>query len=178
MKDLIGRVLLEWRIRTVLPHVRGNLLDIGCGTNELVKRYRGKGIGVDVFAWEGADLVVEDTARLPFPAEEFDTVTIIAALNHIPNRQEVLCEALRVLKPAGSIVLTMIPPFISTLWHKLRASSDVDQTERGMVEGEVYGLTRQEVRRLLNTAGFVDVRQRGFMLGINTLTRALKPGSG
>ena len=37
---------LNARIRAVLPRVRGRLLDIGCGTNELVRRY-GNGVGVD-----------------------------------------------------------------------------------------------------------------------------------
>jgi len=35
----------------MLPHIRGRLLDIGCGTNKLVKSYMGEGIGVDVYQW-------------------------------------------------------------------------------------------------------------------------------
>jgi ubiquinone/menaquinone biosynthesis C-methylase UbiE len=33
------------------------------------------------------DYVVENSAKLPFDDASFDTVTIIAALNHIPNRK-------------------------------------------------------------------------------------------
>ena len=72
--------------------IEGYLLDIGCGTNELVKKYQGKGIGVDVYQWGEVDVVVENTANLSFDEQTFDTVTIIAALNHIPNREEVLME--------------------------------------------------------------------------------------
>ena len=32
----------------VVPHIKGRLLDIGCGLNELVRAYAGDGIGVDV----------------------------------------------------------------------------------------------------------------------------------
>jgi SAM-dependent methyltransferase len=174
MKDVIGKYLLHWRIQKVLPHVNGKLLDIGCGTNELVKAYSGRGIGVDVYGWDGVDLVVEDTAKLPYKVQEFDSVTIIAALNHIPNREEVLKEAHRVLNKSGKIIITMISPFISTIWHKIREPWDVDQNERGMKKGEVYGLTRREVNALLKNAGFNVAYESRFMMGFNMLTVAVK----
>lgn len=172
MEDRLGRALMRRRIEAVLPHIHGRLLDIGCGTNELVKAYGGEGTGVDVYPWPGTDLVVEDTADLPFDTDAFDTVTIVAALNHIPNRHLVLREAARVLGPEGRLVMTMIPPGISRLWHGLRKPWDVDQSERGMVEGEVYGLTTEATHRLLNDAGFEVVKVHRFMLGINRLTVA------
>lgn len=59
MKDKLGKFLMEWRIRTVIPHIKGRLLDIGCGTNQLVKTYKGEGVGVDVYQWGYVDLIVE-----------------------------------------------------------------------------------------------------------------------
>lgn len=176
MEDRLGLALMRRRIEAVLPHIQGRLLDIGCGTNELVKAYTGEGTGVDVYPWEGTDLVVDDTADLPYAASSFDTVTIIAALNHIPNRQEVLREAARVLTPQGRLVMTMIPPGISRVWHFLRSPWDVDQSERGMVEGEVFGLTTRGTRDLLQQAGFEVAKERRFMLGINRLTVARRRG--
>ncbi len=174
MKDAVGKYLLHWRIQKVLPQVVGKLLDVGCGTNELVKAYPGQGIGVDVYGWDGVDLVVEDTAKLNYEAEEFDTVTIVAALNHIPNREEVLRECMRVLNKNGKIIITMISPFVSTMWHKIRQPWDVDQKERGMKKGEVYGLTRREVHALLINAGFDVVYESRFMMGFNLLVVAVK----
>jgi len=84
----VRKILLRWRVRMVLPHIRGRLLDIGCGTNLLVRPYDGEGIGVDVYQWGDVDLVVEDSAKLPFESGEFDTVTIISAINHIPPIEE------------------------------------------------------------------------------------------
>lgn len=174
MEDRLGRALMRRRIEAVLPHVRGRLLDVGCGTNKLVEAYGGEGVGVDVYPWQGTDLVVEDTADLPFEDDEFDTVTIVAALNHIPNRQQVLTEAARVLGPGGRLVTTMISPRISRLWHLLRKPWDVDQSERGMVEGEVYGLTPKQTDELLRQAGFEVVHVARFMLGFNRLTVATR----
>ncbi len=174
VKDALGRRLCAWRVRTVLPHVRGRFLDIGCGTNQLVRSYPGDGLGVDVFQWGDVDLVVEDTAALPLDDESFDTVSIVAALNHIPNRREVLMEANRVLRRGGRICITMIPPRLSTVWHRLRRPWDADQGERQMKPGEVYGLTPNEVDGLLSGAGFGAVFSKRFMLRINRLTVAEK----
>lgn len=171
MRDRLGRLLARWRIRVVLPHVRGSLLDIGCGENRLVAAY-GSGVGVDVFPWTGADMVICDTARLPFPDSSFDTVAFLACLNHIPDRRAVLREARRVLKPGGRIIVTMIPPALSSVWHLLRRPWESDQRERGMGEGEVYGLTRRETRRLLEECGFAVDAQRAFMCFMNTITLA------
>jgi ubiquinone/menaquinone biosynthesis C-methylase UbiE len=178
MNDALGRRLRQWRMNTVLPQISGRFLDIGCGHNDVVKAYkasgRGDGTGVDVYPWEGCDLVVEDTAKLPFQNGEFDTVAIIAALNHIPNRGDVLKECARVLKPGGRIILTMLGPGVSKVWHFLRRPWDEDQTERGMKDGEVWGLTRRQIHQLLTDAGFTVDREKGFMLGLNKLTVAVK----
>ena len=126
MRDRIGRFVIGWRTRVVIPHIRGRLLDIGCGLNELVRTYAGDGTGVDVYQWGEVEVVVDDTADLPFRDGEFDTVTVVAALNHIPNRAEALVEAYRVLKPGGSIIVTMITASVGRAWHFARRHRDAD----------------------------------------------------
>ena len=180
MKDRFGQRLMHWRIAAVLPHLRGRVLDVGCGTNDLLKRYRAKAkqpraadsVGVDVFDWPGADLLVDDSADLPYDDASFDTVAVVAALNHIPNRAEVLRECRRLLRPGGRIVLTMLPPTLSWAWHQVRRPWDADQTERGMQPGEVWGLSRRQIDLLLTDAGFAPTRRSRFMLGLNLLTLA------
>lgn len=177
INDRIGNKLCDWRVCAVLPTVRGRLLDIGCGNNKLVRAYTaagGQGLGVDVYPWEGSNLLVKDTADLPYADGDFDIVTIIAALNHIPNRRQVLNEAHRVLKADGRVVLTMLSPVVSPVWHTLRRPWDADQHERGMKEGEVYGLSHRQVYDLLFKAGFEVTRESRFMLGLNRLTVAMK----
>ncbi|MFH1447742.1 MAG: hypothetical protein ABIG39_02670, partial [Candidatus Micrarchaeota archaeon] len=68
--DLLGEFLYNWRIKVVLPHIEGRLMDLGCGTNKLVKIY-GNGVGIDVYQFGGADLILEDTSKTPFADESF-----------------------------------------------------------------------------------------------------------
>ena len=166
MHDTLGEVLAKRRVKAVLPHISGRLLDVGCGSNRLVRHYA-NGVGVDVYPWPGADVIVNDTAALQWKSESFDTVTIVAALNHIPNRTAVLNECRRVLKPGGRVIITMLTPRTSRLWHWLRAPWDADQRERGMQPGEVWGFTSAEVLELFRRAGFTLLKQRRFMLGLN-----------
>jgi len=104
--------LKEERFNAVLPFIKGKLLDVGCGKNELVLKYRqsgNEGIGLDVINYEKVDVVVKDTKTLPFEDEEFDTITLIAAFNHISKsyRKETLKEIERVLDKDGILIVTM-----------------------------------------------------------------------
>lgn len=168
MYDCVGRKLEQQRIKAVWPYLNGYILDIGCGMNNLVRHY-GNGVGVDVYDWGDVDFVVENTAQLPFRDGEFNLVTILAALNHIPNRDEVLIECHRVLADDGLLILTMIPPVISSFWHKIRKPWDVDQNERGMKEREVYGFTSKQMITLISEGGFELESSKRFMCGINTV---------
>ena len=156
------------RIAYVLPFVRGRLLDVGCGRNFLVAQYDGGGVGVDVFDWRKGALIVEDTSRLPFRTAAFDTVTILAALNHIVNREAVLREVHRVLKDDGQLVLTMIPPGLSAIGHKLLWWHGEDWA-RGMSKGEVYGFDTATLTALVSAQGFMLERHNRFLYRLNNL---------
>lgn len=173
MKDWLGRVstakLNDIRFTTVLPYIEGSLLDIGCGKNELVREYYGSGVGVDVDSRGIKDVVVvKDTSKLSFADGSFDTVSILAALNHIPNREDVLTEANRVLKMNGKIIITMIPPRFSRFWHFIRRPW-ADEIERDFEHGQVYGLNYKQVQDLLGRTGFELVLHKKFMFLINSL---------
>ena len=161
----------EIRTAMVLAQVRGRLLDIGCGANDVVKQYRtrgGVGTGVDVYPWPGLDLLVDNTAQLPFLDRAFDTISFVACLNHIPNRVDVLREAKRLLQPGGIVLVTNLTPGLSRLWHKW-AFWDADQHERGMATGEVFGFTHEDLLNLLQKAGFQFVKCQPFSWGLNSL---------
>jgi ubiquinone/menaquinone biosynthesis C-methylase UbiE len=154
------------RNSVVAKLARGRVLDVGCGSNILV-RLVGNGVGVDVYPWPGVDILIQDASMLPFKDGCFDTITFVASLNHIPNRIEALREAARVMTPDGQILVTMIGPTLSRIWHRLIKRYDMDQTERGMAPGETWGLTEEQIRRLASEAGLRVEAVVPFELGLN-----------
>jgi SAM-dependent methyltransferase len=173
------------RMRTVASYCRGKVLDIGCGPgNYFVKQYIGddQAIGVDVYPYEGVELVVGNMARLPFEDGSFDTVTLIAVGGHIPKRSrtEEFKEFTRVLKVGGRLLMTEGEPITQYLRHKwlhfymrLLGKKDVD-TERGMQEGEEYCMPRDELIKYLSTPPLKFAMRKRFMWGLNNLYMAQK----
>ena len=157
------------RVEACLPYCSGLILDVGCGPNELVRRH-GRGVGVDVYPWPQIHILC-DTRRLPFPDASFDTAALLAVLNHVPqrDREAVLNDIHRVLRPGGRLLVTMLDPVIGRITHRLRFRQDPDQHERGMLAEEDYGLWGSEVRVLLEESGFRVERRRRFVFGLNNL---------
>jgi SAM-dependent methyltransferase len=168
----------EERVAIALGRCRGLLLDIGCGTNELARRYRsrqGLAIGVDIHPWPGTDVIC-DTTMLPFPDEHFDTVLMLACLNHVSQskRIQVLQEARRVLKGEGQLLITMINPVVGFFSHPIRRRYDLDQLERGIGEEEAKGLWEKEVKALLAKSRLRLTETIPFVFGLNRLYIAEK----
>lgn len=160
--------LRDERYDIVKNNIKGRLLDIGCGNNELVKSYGNNSIGVDVYDFGGDALIVEDSSKLPFEDQKFDSISFVACLNHIINRDEVLKESHRLLVKEGRVYMTMLSPGWGILRHKL-AWWDPDQHERGMKQGEEMGLSKNYLYELFKNNGFSLVDRKRFILGINSL---------
>lgn len=159
--------LEDERLNAVLPHIQGRLLDIGAGSNTLVRRY-GNGIGVDVHNWGGGVMVLKDSSRIPFCDRSFDTITLIACLNHIPNRQAVLYEARRLIKPDGRLIITMINPILGDIGHAVWWYGE-DRKRGGMKKGEVGGLWSHHIEQMCRQAGFQLQLHRRFVYKMNNL---------
>lgn len=163
----------EIRTEVVLKHIpeHSTIIDIRCGDNVLCHTYRednGKCVGVDVYDWGDVDCLVQNSANLPFSKGEFDCATFVASLTHIPNRVEVLKEINRVLSDDGQVLITMLNPIPSNIWHRI-AYWDKDQNERGMKEGEVHGLTESQIKKILNKSNFRVINKIHFEWGLNHL---------
>jgi ubiquinone/menaquinone biosynthesis C-methylase UbiE len=130
---------------------------------------------VDVFPWEGVDVVVTDAAKLPFEDQSYETVSYLACLNHIPNRADALSEAHRVMKPGGRLIVTMIPPVWGTFIHWIRFRNDPDHTDRDIDhDHELLGMHSTHVKSLIKDAGFELLDYKRFVFGINGIYVAEK----
>jgi tRNA (uracil-5-)-methyltransferase TRM9 len=111
---------LAYLAEHAVPNSR--VLDIGCGNGRfyplLAERnvdYTGidNSVGLLAIAHEQHPFVTfmhGDATKLPFPDRSFDTVFSFAVLHHIPSRElrrEFVREAARVLRPNGTLVLSV-----------------------------------------------------------------------
>lgn len=162
------------RVVMALKHTQGKALDVGCGANNYIRTY-GNGTGVDVVAWEGADEVIEDAAKLPFKKGSYGTVTYLACLNHIPNREDAVKEAYRVLSDDGRVLITMITPKWGEFIHWWRRPHDPDERERHIDhDNELLGMSPAYINQILRNAGFKKIRRKRFVFGLNNLFIAEK----
>ncbi len=184
-KDKFGLSSLQTeRYDYVAEEVTGKCLDIGCGRyNRFIKQFvKNNGIGIDVYKYDGLTNknIVQDMTHLPFADRSFDTVTLIANINHIPKsiRAKELKEIHRILKKNGKLIITMGNPLIEILVHKVvwfydkffKTNVDVD-TERGMEFDEEYYLTDQQIISLLADTNFKFKKRKKFITqwGLNHL---------
>ena len=121
-------LFIEW----LSPTSQSRVLDVACGsgltTLRIAERTGCSVVGIDMHenalaearrttakdgltsraAFERADA----SGRLPFDEASFDGLICIDAINHLPNRQAVLAEWARILKPGG--VLAFTDPIVVT----------------------------------------------------------------
>jgi SAM-dependent methyltransferase len=114
---VIGRFLAR-ELNGLPAHLRGVLLDLGCGTQPYrslyAQRFK-KVIAADVESRSLLDARL-DVRRLPFRDNTVDVVLLTEVIEHIIDGADVLREIGRVLKPGGRLLITW--PFIYPL-HEL-----------------------------------------------------------
>jgi SAM-dependent methyltransferase len=160
--DTVGTILRNWRIRSVLPHVRGTLIDMACGDNWLVRSY-GSGTGIDIAAYTEGVMQVSDFSTLPLPANCADTVTIVAALNYLNDPDRVLLEVQRILRSDGRLIITMPSLRVMRLWHRVREPWAREP-----------GFSDETLRRMLRQARFQVEERVRFMCFLNNIYIARK----
>lgn len=99
-----------WLYPRICRHLRGQVLDIGCGIGDLV-RFRAHTIGVDVNSRAVAycrslGLAVQqmEPDLLPCPDSEFDGAVLDNVLEHLERPEPLLAEIHRVLKPGAKFI--------------------------------------------------------------------------
>lgn len=110
---------LAYRLGRIAPYVSGRWLDYGCAdgwyTEALLSHGASQVVGVDVEERRIKEAVSRGTPNaafhsyngsdLDFPDDSFDGAFVNEVLEHVPDEQASLREILRVLRPAGTLVL-------------------------------------------------------------------------
>jgi SAM-dependent methyltransferase len=104
-------------IQKYAPTLSGRVMDFGCGSKPYVKLFTRAteyiGVDVEVTGHNHRNSNVDVYYRgnsLPFPNEHFDCIFSSEVFEHIFDLQEILCELARVLRPGGTLLITV--PFL------------------------------------------------------------------
>jgi SAM-dependent methyltransferase len=157
----------------------GSVLDLGCGTGQLLRRAAGRLpasrlVGCDFSggmlaeaserlrdaarASDGAvrataALVRGDAMRLPFRAGAFDAVVSTEAFHWFPDQRAALAEIARVLAPGGVLLLGFVTPPLGVVSELVAAGSR-------LVGAPFSWPTTSRLRAMLGDTGFDVVAQR------------------
>src|SRR5262249_3224066 len=113
-----------------------------------------------------------DAAALPFADAAVDAVTMLDVLEHIPEPEEVLAEARRVLRPGGVLILSVPHKGLlaqldslnvySALRRRFPSLEPLEQDEAGSVPGDGEGEYVNETHRHFTIAELEELFGDGF----------------
>jgi SAM-dependent methyltransferase len=165
-------------VRSVLPMVE-RLADIGCGPGTflgLLGQSIGEGVGIDTSSgqiayakdrYQAENLEFIHALRPPYFVDEasIDVVVMLELIEHLEANtiDEVLAEALRLLRPGGELLLTT--PNYNSLWPLLEVvvnrMSDVNYEEQ-----HITRFNRFDLEVTLAKAGFEVNHVTPFMFAV------------
>ena len=189
--DIIWRKIVTARVRKWKPQ---RLLDVASGTGDLALEIQDQCPQCEVIASDFcaemlahatrrgmAKTKVADALNLPYPAHEFDVVTVAFGLRNMADYPAALREMLRVLKPGGRIIILdfsipggiMCAPYRWYLHHVLprmagllTGQKDAYEYLGGSIEQFPSG---KGMTDLLESCGFGQTSASPITLGVVTI---------
>lgn len=153
-----ARKLYQPILEVLLGKHISSLLDLGCGTGELLKEIyllgiTDKLIGMDISPnmisvakqklSNTAKLILGDSEKLPFQKNSFDVVVCNDSFHHYPSPDKVLEEVSRVLKKEGLLI-------IGDCWQPIGARQIMNCYMKHSNEGDVKIYSKREMISFLS----------------------------
>jgi SAM-dependent methyltransferase len=137
-------------VKLASQYIHGRLIDLGCGDMPFKAMLASQVSTYDSLDYYPRSKAVTYTADIQNMAvvasDAYDSALCIEVLEHVPDPFKAACEIYRILKPGGTLVLSV--PHLSRLHDEPH---------------DYYRYTRYGVQRLLEQAGFqmLELQRRG-----------------
>lgn len=184
MPGLLSPYLRNKRTSMVLPYLKGDILDIGCGPGrnlELLKErnlpfYSYTGIEIDenlvkILSVKYPDSkfhkVDLDSEKIPVN-QQFDTIVLLAVIEHVFNLKFLFSQLADLLKPDGRIILTTPTPFGNDIVHRIGTSFGLFDKEGGQ-DDHIAIFNKKRLEILGEEVGLSIKNYKTFQLGCNQI---------
>lgn len=175
MSDQATGILSPWlrrrRLKVVRPYLRGRVLDYGCGVGMLAEMCsREAYLGYDIDE-ESLQIARSEHPGFRFEAKgpkdvQFDTVVLLAVIEHVKETQDFLAEIRALLVPNGRLVVTSPHPATKGLYSIGSGLGFFSRVAHGEHE-QLYGY--HQMQRVLLESGFTVLEYKRFLFGANQL---------
>ena len=182
--ELVSNYLTRARYHRVIPYLRGDILEIGCGMSPVIATLSASQnyCGIDVESSfvtllrqlfptrEFHQLNVEQDT-LALGEKQFDTLLLVAVLEHLACPAKVLSALTAYLKNGGQVVLTTPTP-VGHRMHRLGARCGI--FSRVAAEDHRSILDKEDLQHICESIGLKLRVYRSFQFGGNQLVVAEK----
>lgn len=179
------RFIQKLRISKAAKYIPANsrLLDIGCADGAIFQQLSNKireGVGIDPGISAGSKGSNFQLVRGSFPEDmplskfNFDVVTLLAVLEHIPMEEQLLLaeNIFRYLESGGLLIISVpLSPHVDKILDILKFMHIID----GMALEEHFGFDVRTVSDTFTKCGFELVKYEHFQFGLNNLYVFKKP---
>ncbi len=178
MGNILTQFLIDQRVVQVAPYVKGSVLDLGCGRAPILQTLpvSAQYLGVDAYKpviahlterYPGRRFLCRDFEREPLAiSEHFDTILLMAVIEHLSKPEQVLAELLPLLQPGGHLVLTTPTPFGNQIHH---LGSRVGLFSKEAAEDHKFIFDQRSLETLLTRCGFQVIQYKRFLFHQNQL---------
>lgn len=183
---LLTNYLINARMSRIAPHIRGDVLDLGCGRAEILEKYADRinsywGVEYSEESVQALRKAHPEASFVPRNLDrdrlgldkQFDCILMVALIEHLFNQKHVMDEVANALKPGGTIVLTTPTPFGNDVVHRLGAV--VGLFSKAAVDDHIVIYNRHRLKLLAKETGLRLTRYYTFQLHCNqfaTFTKA------
>lgn len=160
--SIATRIRNSYFIKYLTPNSNDNILEVGCGVGyfcQLLYKYGPKIYGVDVSSESieyckrniDGDFTIGDAESLDYEDHYFEKILCTEVLEHVEDDKKALKEMYRVLKPNGSLVMT-IPTQDGIFGAKIK--NIMHSHGEGPGKHEREGYSKKEIIELFESVGF------------------------
>ncbi len=187
MTALLNSFLKDMRMSKVSEHIKGDVLDIGCGSCDLLSYMDQscKYVGIELSNNKVSILkkLFPQHTFLQINIENglglnngiythgFDTIALVAVIEHISDPNPMLRDIYELLHIGGKLIITTPTPFGDKV-HTLGAM--VGLSSKSAVHNHVNLYSKAGIYDLLESYDFKKITYRTFFFGLNQLIIAEK----